>query len=265
MLHANGTSAILLLIFSLLILVFIGTARRGRQLYVRRIPGLGAIDEAVGRATEMGRPITYNCGVGGLDIVMIQSIAIAVHVVRLAARYMTRVIVTLADSALYAVADEAIREAYTTEGRPELYNAEDVRFLSGEQFAYAAGVVGIIHREQAASNFMFGYYYAESLILAEAGHEVGAIQVAGTVNTTQVPFFITSCDYTIIGDEYYAATAYLSREPVLLGSLIGQDYSKILILAVILLGVLVALLTTLPIPGMDAALGWYPRLFTPPK
>jgi hypothetical protein len=259
--HANATVTVLLLLFCGLILYFIQTARRGRQLYVRRIPGLGAIDEAVGRATEMGRPITYNCGVGELDIVMIQSVAIAVHVVRLAARYMTRVIMTLADSALYAVADEAIREAYAAEGRPELYSAEDIRFLSNRQFAYAAGVVGIIHREQVASNFMFGYYFAESLILAEAGHEVGAIQVAGTTKTTQVPFFITSCDYTIIGDEYYAATAYLSREPVLLGSLIGQDYGKILILSIILLGVLVALLTALPIPGLDDALGWYPKLF----
>src|SRR5947209_7787137 len=165
--HANRTASILLGLFCFLILYYIATARRGRQLFVRRIPGLSAIDEAVGRATEMGRAITYNCGVGGLDIVMLQSVAIAVHVIRLAARYMTRVIVTLADSALYAVADEAIREAYTTEGRPELYNAEDVRFLSGEQFAYAAGVVGIIHREQAASNFMFGFFFAESLILAE--------------------------------------------------------------------------------------------------
>jgi Domain of unknown function (DUF6754) len=255
----------MLLVISGLVLYFIQSARRGRQLFVRRIPGLGAIDEAVGRATEMGRPITYNCGVGAVDIVMIQSVAIAVHVVRLAARYMTRVIMTLADSALYAIADEAVREAYAAEGRPELYNAEDVRFLSDSQFAYAAGVVGIIHREQVASNFMFGYYYAESLILAEAGHEVGAIQVAGTTKTTQVPFFITSCDYTIIGDEYYAATAYLSREPVLLGSLIGQDYGKILILVIILVGALAALLSATHLPFVADALSWFPKLFEPPK
>src|SRR5207237_2521724 len=133
------------------VLFFIFTARRGRQLFVRRIPGLSAIDEAVGRATEMGRAITYNCGTQGLDIVMLQSVAIAVHVVRLAARYMTRVIVTLAASALYAVADEAIREAYTTEGHPEVYNAEDVRVLSPRQFACAAGVGGICHGDQVAA------------------------------------------------------------------------------------------------------------------
>jgi hypothetical protein len=112
-----------------------------------------------------------------------------------------------------------------------------VRFLSDRQFAYASAMVGIINRERAASNFMFGIFAAESLILAEAGNQVGAIQVAGTPSTTQIPFFVAACDYTIIGDEYYAATAYLTREPVLLGSLVGQDYSKM-----ILLGLVVTLL-----------------------
>src|SRR5204862_8089855 len=123
--------------------------------------------------------------------------------------------------------------------------------------------VGLINRERCASNFMFGKFFAEALILAEAGHGVGAIQVAGTPSTTQIPFFIASCDYTIIGDEYYAGSAYLTREPVLLGSLIGQDYGKILILALILVGVLVASLLSLHLPGIEKALGWYPNIFKP--
>ena len=86
---------------------------------------------------------------------------------------------------------------------------------------------------------MFGNYFAEALIMAEAGFQAGAIQVAGTPSTTQIPFFIASCDYTIIGDEYYAATAYLTRQPTLMGSLVGQDYGKIILLALILIGILV--------------------------
>jgi hypothetical protein len=49
----------------------------------------------------------------------------------------------------------------------------------------------------------------------------------------QIPFFLAACDYTIIGDEYYAASAYLSREPTLLGSLVGQDYGKILMIGLV--------------------------------
>lgn len=218
------------------ILYKIFSARRGRQLYIRRIPGLSALDEAVGRATEMGKPMLFAPGLSGLDIVGLQSMAILSHVVRHAARYGTRVIVPLADPVLYTVAEEVTKDAYNAEGVPEQFNSEDVRFLSDRQFAWASGVVGTLHREQVATVFYFGYFFAESLILAENGQMVGAIQVAGTPAITQIPFFLASCDYTIIGDEYYAASAYLSREPTLLGSLVGQDYGKLLIIGLILLG-----------------------------
>jgi hypothetical protein len=140
------------------------------------------------------------------------------------------------------VAEEVIREAYAAEGRPELFNPDDIRFLSDRQFAYASGVVGIMNREKVAANFFFGYFYAESLILGEAGTQIGAIQVAGTPATTQLPFFIVSCDYTILAEEFYAATAYLSREPILLGSLVGQDWSKVALAVFIVVGVLLSTL-----------------------
>jgi hypothetical protein len=252
--HPTLPVALLELALTGLILAFILTARRGRQLFVRRIPGLAAIDEAVGRATEMGRPIAFSLGLGRLDIVTLQALAIALHVVRLAARYGTRVILTMRDAPLYAVVDEAVREAYTAEGKPEAYQMDDIRFLSDRQFAYASGAVGIINRERVASNLMFGTFFAESLILAEAGHQVGAVQVPGTPSTTQVPFFIAACDYTIIGDEYYAGTAYLTREPVLMGSLIGQDWGKMLLLGLILLG---TLYVSLSLPGAEMVRAWF--------
>jgi hypothetical protein len=91
-------------------------------------------------------------------------------------------------------------------------------------------------REQPAANFFMGAYYAESLLLAEPGAATGAIQIAGTDSDHQLPFFITACDYTLIGEELYAASAYLSREPALVGTLRGQDIGKGVILSVMLFG-----------------------------
>jgi hypothetical protein len=243
------------LMFALVILVAILHARAGGNYYIRRIPGLTAIDETVGRATEMGRPITFSLGLGQLDIISLQALAICVHVIRLAIKFGTRVITTMRNATLYAVADEAINEAYTAAGRPESFNRDDVRFLSDRQFAYASAVVGIIVRERAASNYMFGQFYAEALILAEAGNMVGAIQVAGTPTITQIPFFIASCDYTIIGDEYYAATAYLTREPVLSGSVVGQDRAKMIFLGLVVSGIVAFSVLTLHGIGRWIALG----------
>ena len=220
-----------------LILFKIYSARRGRQPFIRRIAGLSALDEAVGRATEMGKPILYAPGcLDGLNIISLQAMAILSHVVRRAAKYATRVITPLNDPVMYTIAEEVTKDAYDAEGAPDLFEPEDIRFLSSGQFAWTSGVVGILHREKPAAAFYFGYYYAESLILAENGQMEGAIQVAGTPATTQIPFFLAACDYTIIGDEYYAASAYLSKEPTLLGSLVGQDYGKLVLVAIVLFG-----------------------------
>ncbi len=236
--HATLPTGIFLALISSAILAAIFTARRGRQLFIRRIAGLNAIDEAVGRATEMGRPLIFVPGITGLDITTLQALAILSHVVRTAAKYRSRVIVPTADSVIYTVSEEVSRDAYTQEGVPEQFTPTDIRYLSDQQFAFASGVVGILTREKIASAFYLGNFFAESLILAETGNHVGAIQVAGTPQTTQIPFFIAACDYTIIGDEFYAASAYLSREPTLLGSLVGQDIGKALILLVIIVGII---------------------------
>lgn len=228
----------MLTVLSVLIVASILAARRGRELYIRRIAGVDAIDEAVGRATEMGRPIFFSIGLGGIDIVTLQAFSIVGHVARMAATFRTRLIVPAADPLAIPVLEEIVREACNEVGRPEAFNPDDIRFLSDQQFAYAAGCVGIMHREQPATNLLFGAFQAESLILAETGQHIGALQVGGTPSQLQTPFFIATCDYVVIGEEYYATSAYLSREPVLLGSLVGQDRCKALFLGLALLGVL---------------------------
>lgn len=250
-----------LLVFFILWKIY--SARRGRDLFIRRIPGLSVLDEAVGRATEMGRPMLYAPGLSGLDIIGLQSMSIMSHIIKRAANYSTRVIVPLCDPILYTVAEEVARDAYTTQGVPEQFVPEDIRYLTNEQFAWASGVVGILHREKVATAFYFGYYYAEALILTENGQIAGALQVAGTPAITQIPFFLASCDYTIIGDEYYAASAYLSREPTLLGSLVGQDYGKLLMIGLVMLGVVGVTLAALGahLPGLDSINHFFDKYF----
>ncbi len=119
------------------------------------------------------------------------------------------------------------------------------------QFAYVAGVNGIMIRERMATNFFLGYFAAEALLMTETGNTVGAVQIAGTDAVTQIPFFITTCDYTLIGEELYAASAYLNREPMLLGTLKAQDYFKFFILSIVIVG---AILSSFEITGLTTLL-----------
>lgn len=224
-------------VFSFFVLLFITLSRRGRDLYIRRIAGLNAVDEAIGRATELGKKVLYIPGIMSLEENQtIASLAVLGHVAKLTARNATDLEVPNKDPLTFAATRETVREAYMETGRPDLYTEEMVNYVTYDQFAYTASVSGKMVREKPAANFFIGSFYAESLLLAETGQTTGAIQIAGTAEIAQLPFFVVTCDYTLIGEELYAASAYLSRDPAFLGSIKGQDYTKGLIIMLIVLG-----------------------------
>ncbi|HVP57752.1 MAG TPA: fibronectin type III domain-containing protein [bacterium] len=241
----NGRSNVLFLVlFSCAaILVYIWIAKRKKgQVFVRRIPALDAVDEAIGRATEMGKPILYIPG--GLDVDDPQTIAsmnILSRVADRVATYGSRLMLPCNKAMQMSMARETVKESYLRVGKPDDFKEEDIRYLTDDQFGYVAGVDGIMMRERPAANFYLGAFYAESLILAETGFATGAIQIAGTAMIDQLPFFVAACDYTLIGEELYAAGATLSQDPVQLGTIKGQDVAKALFMALIIAGVIFSL------------------------
>ncbi|HEY7678576.1 MAG TPA: DUF6754 domain-containing protein [Candidatus Methylomirabilis sp.] len=234
-------NCLLLLALSGVIRASIQGARRGREYFVRRIPGLDAVEEAIGRATEMGRPILYLTGSGDMgDVSTIAATVVLGEVAKRAATYGTEIRVPHRDPIVMAVCQEVQREGCLAAGRPDAYKEDSNFFITTDQFSYTAAVDGIMLRERPAANFFMGSYFAESLLLAETGASTGAIQIAGTDSDAQLPFFITACDYTLIGEELYAASAYLSRERVLLGTLRGQDVGKAIFLLAMVVGAVLA-------------------------
>ena len=218
-------------------------AERGGEVYLRPIPGLKAVEEAVGRSTEMGRPVLYVPGIQDMDQVeTVAGVVVLGHVAKMTAQYETNLNVPVARSIVMKAAREACRESYTVEGRPDMFNEDMVHYLTDDQFAYAAGVNGIMNREKPAACLYMGKFYAESLILAETGNSIGAIQIAGTASQAQIPFFVTACDYTLIGEEFFAASAYLSKKPELIGGVKGQDMIKLAVIAVMVISTILMIL-----------------------
>ena len=234
---AKTNVAVVIALFFALVLYYIAQAERGKKWTFRTIAGLNAIEEAIGRSTEMGKGVLYVPGVQDIDdIQTIASMIILGNVARMAAKYETPLLVPTPSPAVYTVADEVVKGAYSDVGRVDSYRSDQVRYITTEQFAYVAAVNGIMLRDRPAANLLLGAFFAESLLLAETGHEIGAIQIAGTANVHQLPFFVVACDYTLIGEEYYAASAYLSKDARLLGSLKASDTVKILLVITIIVG-----------------------------
>jgi len=223
-----------IILFTLFLVLNIFRARGGRELYVRPIAGLKALDEAIGRATEMGRAVLYVPGLG--DMSEVGTFAAITILSRLALRVAEMgcdLNVPCYDPVVMTVLDGAVREAYSKAGRPDAFRPGSVNYVSAQQMAYVGAVNGYMLRERPAANIYMGSFYAESLLLAETGASTGAIQIAGTDKVTQLPFFVCACDYTLLGEELFAASAYLGKEPVQLATILAQDWAKALAAAAV--------------------------------
>ncbi len=228
-------------------------ARRGDLPAVRRIAGVAAMEDAVGRATEMGRPVFYIAGVQDLDDVQtVASLGILGAVGRMTARHGCELVMPTDRSLVLAAAREVLRESYTAAGRPDSYNPEIVSYVTDDQFGFAARVDGLIARRRPAACFLLGGFFAESLLIAEGGAQAGSVMVAGTAAAHQLPFLVAACDHVLIGEEFFAAEAYVTGDPDKLGSLRGQDLVKV---------VVIGLLVTVPfVITLAATTHWPPLL-----
>ena len=248
--------AIFMLVFGGFVAYFINEARSGKTLWVRKIAGLEAIDEAVGRATEMGRPVLFVTGIQDInEIQTLAGLTVLSRVAKTAAEYGAQIEVPTCRSLVMAAARETVESAYLAAGAPDAYQPDKIHYLTDEQFAFVAGVTGYMVREEPAACIYMGGFYAESLILAETGNFIGAIQVAGTAMPSQLPFFVASCDYTLIGEEFFAASAYLSGDPLQIGSLKGQDYGKFVSVLILVIGLFFATTVSLTQSTESAGFG----------
>jgi hypothetical protein len=189
----------------------------------------------------MGKPVLYIAGIQDMDNVQtLAGLTILGSIAEMIAKYETTLVMPTSRSLVMTTARETVKEAYLSAGRPDAYREDSIYYVTDEQFGFVAHVDGLMLRKRPATCFYLGAFFAESLILAETGNSIGAIQVAGTAMPTQLPFFVAACDYTLIGEELFAASAYLSRDERMLGSLKGQDMGKLLAMASIGFGSLVA-------------------------
>lgn len=235
----DSTSIVLLIwiIATSAVIALFSFRQRTSRLKLRTINGVAAIEEAIGRATEQGQPIVFTTGFGG-DIQRPTTLA-ALNLLRFVAgktaAYGCRLLFPTHDPVIAEAAKEIIRTAYNEAGHPEQFREDDITFVSPSQFGYASGVDGIVSRLKPGAMFLFGTFEGEALILAETGNFNGAFQIAGTDSTIQLSFFIVACDFTLIGEELFTASAYLSDDRRIQSSMYAQDLIRAIVVALLIL------------------------------
>jgi len=240
--HQSGFVTLIIICGAVLFMIY--RAKQGFKSEVRRVPGIDVIDEAIGRAAEMGRPVHITNGLATLYSATapqtIAGLSVLNYVANMCARNGTPLITTIYVPETIPLVVQMYKEASMMADTPEWFNEYNIRYMSSHRFSYATGVQGVLQRERPAASFLMGRFMAEALIFAESGYLTGAMQVAGTASTSQTPFFVAACDYALLGDEIYAAGAYLSEDPIQMASIAGQDIGKYYAIILLLLGAILS-------------------------
>jgi hypothetical protein len=240
LIEGRTAQAVLLIVVLLAIYETSRIASR-RKLRTRGIPGLEKLNGWIQEAARLNRPVFFSPGTGSVTFPdTLAALALLEYVAQRCAEHNVRIIVANADLNVQQVSEDIVKTAYAKAGKEGNLAHDAVRYISGRQFAFAAGVMGILRRERPAVNFFVGDFSAEALEIAEAGRTEAIAQFGGTSNVDQLPFFMATCDQTLIGEELYTAQGYLSSDPRAISNIVGPDAGKILAILVVLLGVLLA-------------------------
>jgi len=253
------------LIIFLTLIFFIQRARGGFPFSkawdykIRRLSALAALDEVVGRATELGRPVHFTLGAGRFTPDTFAGFAMLGYLARKCAEYDCPLVITNMQVTVHMATMEIVRAAYQEAGYPDRLRPDTVRFISKDEFPFVAGALSVIRERKAAASVLLGTCGSASLILVEGAHSAGAFQIAGTDDSDQLPFYFVACEQVLLGEEIYGAGAALGNDPIVRGSFRGQDMLRIFVIITI---IGLALLVTLnEITGsawgwLDQFVGW---------
>ncbi len=237
---------IFLLIYGCLVLFGIyHSVKQGKIPKIRRPAAIKALEEAVGRCVEMGRPMLFQTGIGDVStegVTHMAMLSVLNYTAQLAAQKNAEFIVSTPSPTLFPLAEAIVKEVYLASGKADRYNADMVRYLSDNQMAYCSAVMHLMKDEDVAANIQIGFFQAENLITLEAAKDTGAINIGGAYRMLRIPDMAIGCDFFLVGEEVFAAGAFCSQDPLQLGSLLGQDMSKWIALALIGLGAVFAAL-----------------------
>lgn len=233
----------LLIVMMALTYLLMDRAKRGKVPSVRKLAALDALKEAVGRATEMGKPIVFVPGSRPVSTwegpQQIAGIGVLSYVADLCADYRAQLIVAIMQPDVYPLAYDTVRGSYLKAAKPQDFKSENVRFISSSQFAFVFGLIGDMYREKAAAAVYMGTFFGETPFYVEGGAALGAITIAGTANVNQIAIFAMGSDAFLMGEELFAAGAHLTKDPDMLASLLAQDVIKIAAIVVVIVGFLV--------------------------
>ena len=229
----------LLILAALLLLGFIFLRRRTPAV-LRRIEAFERLNRSVGLAVENGTRLHISLGRGNLTTARGGSALAALALVhRLTERTSASdrpPIVTSGDASLAVLSQDTLQSGYHAAGADDQYRFSTGRLTGLTPFAYAAGTVPVVHDENVSTNIFIGDFGAESALMVEAAERENSTIIAASDNLSAQSIFYATSQDPLIGEELFAAGAYIGAGAAHEASLNVQDILRWLVILAIIFG-----------------------------
>lgn len=230
----------ILLLFVPLVVALSLRAKGGRRIALRPIAAYARLRALVSQGAESGGPVHVALGVGrlGTDATLesLMGLVMFDYVARRASAANQPALATAGDATLLPAAQAVLHQARAEAGYAERYAGREVQFYGPDPLAYGAGAYAAAVRQRPLGHALLGRYGPEGLWLAEATAGLGAPRLGGATDPSSAALLAASVDDLLVGEEVFAAGAYLHR-PSHLGSLAAQDVVRVVAILAIVLGV----------------------------
>lgn len=241
---SNGLFLGWLSLFAVFFLVVIWLAKQGKMSWVRIriLPPLEAIADGVGRAVEMGKPIIINPGegsgyatAGGGGTQFFAANAVVGYTAEIVAKLDGKILVPLNLPDTIVLVEDMVRSSYMKVGKADAFDPKSVFFAAVQDAAYNSYVQTLIRQQLPALYITFGSS-GTGAQLEEAAKSVGSIVIGGIAYLSQIGCRMATCDYLLMGDELYAAGAYVSKDTTRVSTVFATDMVKLIMIALTIIG-----------------------------
>jgi hypothetical protein len=230
-----------LLVLAALLFVALTFWRRRSPASFRMIDAYERLNRSVGLAVENGTRLHISLGRGSLFTARGGSALAGLAMLRKLAER-TSVsdrppLVTSGDASLAILSQDTLQSGYRAAGAEDQYRFSTGRLTGLTPFSYAAGAMPTIHDEGVSANIILGDLGTEAALLVEASDRQNASLIAASDNLSAQSIFYASAQEPLIGEELFAAGAYVGAGASHDASLNVQDILRWLIILAIILGV----------------------------
>ena len=216
-----------ILAVSALLLLAVTFWKRRSPANLRDIPALTRLARTLGLSIEDGTRLHISLGRGSfLDVrggSGLAGLAVLRHIAERTSVSDEPSIASAGDPALGLLAQDTLQAGYHAAGVEELYVPTTGRVTGLTPFAYAAGAMNISQHENVSTNILLGHFGPEVALLAETADRENITVIGASDDLTGQAVIFANTQDALIGEELFAAGAYLGAGVSHAASLTVQD------------------------------------------